>query len=72
MTGTRGAEGLGVVAKLAGFALGVVVAFGVGLGIGAAVGPVGEGAAPAHHGTPASSTAPAGHDDHAISGLSGG
>ncbi len=45
-----------MVAKLAAFALAVAIAFGVGLGVGAAVGPVAGDSAPAHHGTPASTT----------------
>jgi hypothetical protein len=64
--GGRG-EGLGVVAKLAAFALAVAIAFGVGLGVGAAVGPVAGDSAPAHHGTPVSTTVPAARDGHTMS-----
>jgi hypothetical protein len=38
--------------KLAAFALGLVACFGIGLGIGAAVGPIDDGASqPTHAGT---------------------
>jgi hypothetical protein len=61
----RRGEALGVVARLAGFGLGAVVAFGVGLGVGAAVGPI-DDPAPARHGHPMSSTTmPAGATDRA-------
>ena len=72
MTGNRRSEGLTVVAKLAGFALGVVAAFGVGLGIGAAVGPIADDSPPTHHDTTTSTTVPPEHGAHSMSGTAGG
>jgi hypothetical protein len=43
---------MNVPAKLAAFALGLVACFGIGLGIGVAVGPIDDGASqPTHTGT---------------------
>ena len=72
MTGHRRGEGLTVVAKLVGFAVGVVAAFGVGLGIGAAVGPIAGDAPPTHHHATVSSTAAPERGAHSMSGRSGG
>jgi len=44
---------MNVPAKLAAFALGLVACFGIGLGIGVAVGPIDDGASQPTH-TPAS------------------
>jgi hypothetical protein len=72
VTGNRRGEGLTVVAKLAGFALGVVAAFAVGLGVGAAVGPLTTDSPPTRHDTTVSSTVAPEHGAHSVSGLSGG
>ena len=56
---------MNVPAKLAAFALGLVACFGIGLGVGAAVGPIDDGAPQPTHthttSTPPATTAPA-HD----------
>jgi len=72
VTGNRRREGLTVVAKLAGFALGVVAAFGVGLGVGAAVGPTAGDSPPTHRHATVSSTAAPERGAHSMSGRSGG
>ena len=72
MTGNRRGEGLTVVAKLAGFAVAVVAAFGVGLGVGAAVGPIDGDTAPTRHDITTSSTVPSEPGGHATSGMAGG
>ena len=51
---------MNVPAKLAAFALGLVACFGIGLGIGAAVGPIDDGASqPTHVGTRTATPTPA-------------
>jgi hypothetical protein len=51
---------MNVPAKLAAFAVGLVACFGIGLGIGAAVGPIDDGAPQPTH--PPATTVPMAHD----------
>lgn len=54
---------MNVPVKLAAFAVGLVACFAVGLGIGAAVGPIDDGASqPTHVGTHVPVATTAGHD----------